>query len=287
MKNLSASVLARLKNRAKELGLVYNDILIRFAIERVLKRLERSSYAGNCILKGATLFIVWNGGFSYRPTMDADLEFRGDGSPENLKAVFDEVARMPGEEEDGLRIDADSVRAVPIRDDDQYGGVRVTMMALIGTVRIPVQIDVGIGDAITPVAKKGDFPVLLDFEAPRLKIYPRETVIAEKYQTIVKRGLANSRMKDYYDLWKLSEDPKVDLDLCRQAIARTFERRETPLPSSVPEGLSDAFANDEFKLKQWHAFLRKNRLSCDGLSLADLVSRLRDFLLSSPDSPQS
>lgn len=287
MKNLAASVLARLKNRAKELDLVYNDILIRFAIERVLKRLERSSYAGNCILKGGTLFIVWNGGFSYRPTMDADLEFRGDGSPENLKAVFDEVARMPGEEEDGLRIDADSVHAVPIRDDDQYGGVRVTMMALIGTVRIPVQIDVGIGDAITPVAKKGDFPVLLDFEAPRLKIYPRETVIAEKYQTIVKRGLANSRMKDYYDLWKLSEDPKVDLDLCRQAIARTFERRETPLPSSVPEGLSDAFANDESKLKQWHAFLRKNRLSCDGLSLADLVSRLRDFLLSSPDSPQS
>lgn len=287
MKNLSASVLARLKNRAKELGLVYNDILIRFAIERVLKRLERTSYAGNCILKGGTLFIVWNGGFSYRPTMDADLEFRGDGSPENMKAVFDEVARMPGEEEDGLRIDADSVRAVPIRDEDQYGGVRVTMMTLIGTVRIPVQIDVGIGDVITPVAKKGDFPVLLDFDAPRLKIYPRETVIAEKYQTIVKRGLANSRMKDYYDLWKLSEDPKVDLDLCRQAIARTFERRETPLPGSVPEGLSDAFANDESKLKQWHAFLRKNRLSCDGLSLTDLVSRLRDFLLSSPGSQQS
>ena len=279
MKNLSASVLARLKNRAKELGLVYNDILIRFAIERVLKRLERSSYSSSCILKGGTLFIVWNDGFSYRPTMDADLEFRGDGSPENLKAVFDEVARMPGAEEDGLRIDADSIRAVHIRDDDQYGGVRVTMTALIGAVRIPVQIDVGIGDAITPGAKKGDFPGLLDFEAPRLKIYPRETVVAEKYQTIVKRGLANSRMKDYYDLWKLSEDPKVDPGLCRQAIARTFERRETPVPTSVPEGLSDAFANDDAKLKQWHAFLRKNHLTCDGISFAEIVARLRAFLL--------
>lgn len=279
MKNLAASVLARLKNRAKELGLAYNDILIRFAIERVLKRVERSPHAPKCILKGGTLFIVWNNGFSYRPTMDADLEFRGDGSPENLKRVFDEIAQMAGEDEDGLRIDAASIKTTPIREDDQYGGVRVTMETFIGTVRIPVQIDVGIGDAITPLPRKGVFPTLLEFDAPRLKIYPRETVIAEKFETIVKRGLANSRMKDYYDLWKLSVDSRVDSALAKLAVKRTFEHRHTALPSTVPEGLSDEFSSDPVKLRQWAAFLRKNHLSDEGLPFPSIVSLLRDFLM--------
>ena len=280
MKNIAASVLARLKNVAKANGLVYNEVLFRYGIERVLKRIEKSDYASKCILKGGTLFIIWNGGFSYRPTMDADLEFRGDGSPENLKRMFEEIATVPGEDEDGLRIDKESISANPIREDDQYGGVRVTMMTYVGKVRIPVQFDVGIGDAITPSPRKVSFPALLDAESPRLKIYPRETVIAEKVETIVKRGLANSRMKDYYDLWVLQQEKKVNPDVARMAMARTFARRGTPFPKEVPEGLLDSFATDESKTKQWAAFLQKNRLGADNTTLLDVVRTVRNFVLS-------
>lgn len=284
MKNLPAAVLARLKNRAKELGVVYNDILLRYAIERFLKRMQRSPYASKCILKGGTLFIVWNNGFSYRPTMDADIEFRGEGSSENLRRVFREIAQMPGEEADAVHFDENSVIAASIREGDQYGGVRVTMQAMIGSVRIPVQIDVGIGDAITPAARKSAFPPLLDMDPPCVKTYPRETVIAEKFETIVKRGIANSRMKDYYDLWKLSADPKVDLAAAKLAVQRTFSRRRTPIPVSVPEGLSLEFANDRAKQRQWNAFMRKNRLSDEGMAFDNIVSVLRRFLMPLADN---
>ena len=279
MKNVSASVLSRLKNYAKANGAVYNEVLVRFAIERVLKRLERTPHASKCILKGGTLFFVWGGGFSFRPTMDADLEFRGDGSPESLARIFRDVANVSCESEDGLRIDADSIRAIPIREDDQYGGVRVTMTARIGTVRIPVQIDIGVGDAITPMARKMMFPTILDMEAPFIKMYPRETVVAEKFQTIVKRGIANSRMKDYYDLWMLSADENVDRAKAKLAIARTFERRKTAVPSAVPVGLSEAFAIDPDKSVQWRAFVRKNRLDIGEKSLSDVVASIREFLM--------
>lgn len=244
----------------------------------MLKRLERSPYASKFILKGGSLFVIWSEGFSYRPTLDADFEFIGDGSPENLKRVFCEIADLPGEEEDGFRIDSDSVHAVPVREDDQYGGVRVAMIARIGKVKVPIQVDVGIGDAVTPSPKMASFPSLLSLDQPAIKIYPRETVIAEKFQTIVKRGMANSRMKDYYDLWVLSRDEAVDLNIVKTAIARTFQRRMTDIPVSTPYGLSDEFGNDAGKEKQWAAFVRKNRLDCRCMSLLDIVSSVRSFI---------
>jgi len=279
MKNTPASVLARLKNLAKQQDLIYNEVLLRYAVERVLKRLESTPHISQCILKGGTLFLVWNNGRSYRPTMDADLEYRGDGSPEQLIHVFQDVARVALDEDDGLRVDIETIKARHIREDDQYGGVRVTFDALIGTVVVPVQFDVGIGDALTPTPRKMDFPVLLDHEAPRIRVYARETVIAEKFQTIVKRGLFNSRMKDYFDLWVLSSDPKVDPATARLAIERTFKRRETPIPISLPDGLSDDFAKDTDKCVQWNAFLRKNRLASGTPPLIDVVAQVRRFLL--------
>ena len=202
-RNLVASVLARLKNVAKARNVIFGEILLRYAVECILRRIGKSAYSSQCILKGGALLLVWGDGSSYRPTMDADLELRGDGSPDALADMFLKIAEMPGEEVDGIHIGKKDIKAVLIRDDDEYGGVRVTMTAFLGKVRIPVQFDVGIGDAITPPPKKADFPVLLDGSTPRIKVYPKETVIAEKFETIVKRGLANSRMKDYYDLWML------------------------------------------------------------------------------------
>ena len=275
-KNLVASILARLKNIAKENDVVYGEILARYAIERVLKRIELSEYASKCILKGGSLFILWTEGFNYRPTMDADLEFRGDGSPAALKTMFKSVAKIAVD--DGISIDDESIDAAAIREDDEYGGVRVTMMGYLGKVRIPVQFDVGIGDAITPAPKKLSFPALLDLSAPKLKIYPRETVIAEKYETIVKRGMANSRMKDYYDLWVLSNDPVVDKEIAKLAITRTFSRRKRKLPETCPDGLADSFAENQIKLTQWNAFLRKNRLDVGQNLFLDVVRQVREFI---------
>ena len=146
-------------------------------------------------------------------------------------------------------------------------------------MRVPVQFDVGIGDAITPSPKKADFPVLLDGSIPRIKVYPKETVIAEKFETIVKRGLANSRMKDYYDLWMLSHDVSVDADTAYRAIERTFNRRKTDIPERVPEGLLDEFARNESKIVQWKAFVRKNRISLPNADFTSVVRGVREFLM--------
>ena len=279
MTNVVASILARLKNIAKENGLVYNDVLRRYATERILKRIELSPYSSQCILKGGTLFVLWREGFDYRPTMDIDLEFRGEASTDGLVRMFQEIALMPSEEFDGLRIDPKTIQARDIREDDPYGGIRVTMVAYVGHVRQTVQFDVGIGDAVTPCAKKEAFPVLLDMEMPRILVYPRETVVAEKFETIVKRGMANSRMKDYYDLLVLRDDKQLDWEVAAKALARTFARRGTAVPAEIPEGLSDAFAADPSKRIQWASFLRKNRLSAGERSLLDVVQELRESFL--------
>ena len=278
-RNLVASVLARLKNLSKARNVVFGEILLRYAVERILRRIGESAYASQCILKGGALLFVWGDGSSYRPTMDADLELRGDGSPDALADMFLKIAEMPGEEEDGIRIDKKEIKAAPIREDDEYGGVRVTMTAFLGKVRIPVQFDVGIGDAITPPPKKTEFPVLLDGSKPRIKVYPKETVIAEKFETIVKRGLANSRMKDYYDLWMLSRDETVDANMASRAIGRTFRRRKTGLPNHVPDGLLDEFAQNEFKIVQWNAFVRKNRILLANNDFLSIVRDVRKFLM--------
>ena len=276
-KNLQGSILARLKNIAKEHNVVYSEILSRYAIERFLKRIEQSEYASRCILKGGTLFVLWSEEFNYRPTMDADLEFRGEGNPAALSEMFRGLAQFDTIEDDGIRYDSLSVKARAIREDDDYGGVRVSFLAYIGTVRIPVQFDVGIGDAITPPAKKAIFPPLLDISAPKIKVYPKETVIAEKFETIVKRGLANSRMKDYYDLWLLASDSSLQNETVKMAIRRTFARRGTALPKDIPDGLTQSFANDNQKIMQWRAFLRKNRLAVQDCTFAEVVEKIRRY----------
>lgn len=277
MTDVVASILARLKNVAKANGLVYNDVLRRYATERILKRIELSAYSSHCILKGGTLFILWRTGFDYRPTMDIDLEFRGEASPDRLVQMFHEIAMMPGEEIDGLRVDPRTIRAKDIREDDPYGGIRVTLVANVGHVRQPIQFDVGIGDSVTPRARREAFPVLLDMDSPKILVYPRETVVAEKFETIVKRGMANSRMKDYYDLLVLRDDEKLDRNLAAKALMRTFIRRGTEIPREVPDGLSHGFAEDFSKQIQWASFLRKNRLSVGARTMGDVVRELREF----------
>lgn len=178
-------------------------------------------------------------------------------TPERLKEVFTEICTLDVVD-DGLRIDVASLAASLILE---YGGVRVTFNAHVGQTRTAVQIDVGVGDAVTPVARRAKYPTLLDFPAPELRMYPPETVIAEKFETIVKRGMVNSRMKDFYDIWKMRNLFSFDSQVLKSAIAKTFARRKRDLPVECPIALTEQFANDPLKRKQWQAFLRKSRLS--------------------------
>ena len=271
-----ASVLARLKNLSKGRRQDYQHILLRYATERFLYRLSVSGYADNFVLKGGNLFVIWQNGNNSRPTMDSDLLCFGDTNHEHLRKVFVSIAGM--EDSDGVMFDAEGIAVEAIREDTKYGGTRVTFNAFIGTVRIPLQFDIGVGDAITPAPEQANFPVLLDGSPPHLKIYPMATVIAEKLEAMVVRGGSNSRMKDFYDIWQLSRLAEHSARTLRTAIENTFQRRGTELPRELPYALTTEFAHRPEKPVQWHAFCRKNHLSDAPLEFEEIVMSIAAFL---------
>ena len=274
-RNVAASVRARLLNRARETGQDSHLILIRYALERLLYRLSISAYADQFLLKGALLFDLWFD-IPHRPTRDAD--FLGLGSTElpDLETIFRNICTVDAE--DGVTFRPDTVQAAEIHKEANYAGIRVTLLGLIDGARCQVQIDIGFGDAVTPGPEAVQYPVMLpDFDAPKLRVYPRYTVVAEKLEAIATLGIANSRMKDFFDLWILSCYTEFDGDTLRRAIRATFVRRNTTLPADIPFGLTDNFARDTQKQTQWQAFLGKRRL--EALELEVIVAALRDFLL--------
>lgn len=271
---LARSVQVRLARHAKAIGVDPNLVLTRYAVERFLYRLSRSPYAERFVLKGALLLLVWLGE-TLRPTRDADLLGFGDLSDDALTQVFVDVCGIEVEP-DAMTYVGDSVRLEPIREENAYGGRRVTLLAVIGAARVTVQVDIGIGDVVTPAPEWLEYPSLLDFPRPRLRAYPRETVIAEKLHAMVFLGSRNSRMKDYFDLCALSREEKWDAGQLAEAIAATFARRQTALPAGVPAGLSDEFAQDAQKRAQWKAFLGKNRLEAPALD--EVVAEVRRFV---------
>ena len=272
--NLSASILARLLTLAKQRGDDYNLLLNRFGMERLLARVSMSPHADRFLLKGALLFALWYD-TPHRPTRDADLLGFGPDDEENLIATFRDIAAM--ELVDGIVFDPDSVKADAIREDNTYGGTRITLVARIGSARCALQIDVGFGDAVTPGPQTVAYPTLLgDFPAPTLRVYPVYTVIAEKYQAMVMLGQANSRMKDFFDLAVIARRTELDGATLAAAIAATFARRQTALPIERPLALTKQFSADTAKLRQWQAFLNKNRI--EAASLGDTVALLDDLL---------
>ena len=272
--NLSASILARLLTLAKQRGDDYNLLLNRFGMERLLTRISISPHAERFLLKGALLFALWYDN-PHRPTRDADLLGFGPDDEASLIATFREIAAM--DLGDGIVFDPDSVKADAIREDNTYGGTRITLMARIGSARCALQIDVGFGDAVTPGPQTVAYPTLLgDFPAPTLRVYPVYTVIAEKYQAMVMLGQANSRMKDFFDLSVIARRTELDGATLAAAIAATFARRQTALPIERPLALTKQFSADTAKLRQWQAFLNKNRI--EAASLGDTVALLDDML---------
>ncbi|WP_306563547.1 nucleotidyl transferase AbiEii/AbiGii toxin family protein [Aquabacterium sp.] len=272
--NLSASILARLLTLAKQRGDDYSLLLNRFALERLLLRVSTSQHADRFLLKGALLFALWYD-TPHRPTRDADLLGFGPDNEANLIATFHELAAM--DVGDGIVFDPESVKADAIREDNTYGGTRITLVARIGSARCALQIDVGFGDAVTPEPQTVAYPTLLkELQAPTLRVYPVYTVIAEKYQAMVILGQANSRMKDFYDLAVIAQRTELDGSTLAAAIAATFARRQTALPTERPLALTKQFSEDPAKLRQWQAFLNKSRI--EAASLGDTVALLDDLL---------
>ena len=274
VRNIGASVRARLLGISKEKGQNFDLILTHYAIERLLYRLAQSRHADRFVLKGAMLLMTW---FDepFRGTRDLDLLGHGDPTPEAVLGVFKEV--LGQQQPDGVLFDVDAARVSRIRQDNEYGGLRMRAAADIAGARIAVNVDVGFGDALEPPAEWLDYPVLLDMPAPRLRGYARETVIAEKFQAMVDLGMANSRMKDYYDLWIISRAFEIDRARLAGAISATFARRATAIPDAVPDGLSPAFAEDAVKRQQWESFTRG--LGVDPGPLDGVIGALQAFLM--------
>ena len=273
MKNVAASVRARLSNLARETEVPLAALMERFALGRLLWRLSRSASADRFVLKGAQLFALWAEA-PHRPTRDVDLLGTGEASPESLREFFETLLDTPVEPEEGLLWG--KVEAAPIREDQQYQGVRVVTHATLAGAVVRVQIDVGFGDAVTPGPMEVEWRELLDFPEARLLAYPPETVIAEKLEAATVLGLANSRMKDFFDLDWLCRHREFDLAILREAVRNTFVRRGTTMPKRMPVALTPEFASDPSKLTQWSAFLRKNDLKAD--SLGAVIQRLAEFL---------
>ena len=274
LKNVGASVRARLLALSKSSGQTFDLVLTRFALERLLYRLSQSEFSDRFVLKGALLLITWLEN-PHRPTRDLDLLGYGDPDPEGILATFREILRE--EANDGVTFDVAALRIDRIREELEYGGLRLRTTANVGGARIAITIDIGFGDATEPGIEMLDYPTLLDLPRPRLRSYAPETVIAEKFQAMVMLGQANSRMKDFYDIWVLSQSRTFEAARLSAAIRATFERRGTPLPTETPLALTESFSNDPQKQQQWRAFCRD--IDQQPGSLVEIVSDLKAFLM--------
>ena len=283
-KNTAASIRARLLALAQSKGEDYQRVLGRYAVERFLYRLGRSSHREKFTVKGATLFTLWTGQ-THRPTKDLDLLGQGSSSIGEVAQTIRTICEI--HEEDGVVFDSASVEGTKIKEEDEYDGVRIKLLAELAGARIPMQIDIGFGDAVYPEPELASFPVLLHMEAPLIRAYPREASIAEKFHAMILLDIRNSRMKDFYDIWFIAKTWTFDMASLHKAILASFERRGSATPTGVPFALTDDFLNDPQKKQQWNAFVNRLDPGEKAPSLEEVGTVLRAFLLPciSDDSP--
>jgi predicted nucleotidyltransferase component of viral defense system len=275
VKNIVASVLARLRNHAKSTGSPFQQVLQQYAIERFLYRISKSKHAESVVLKGA-LLLKTIGIPAARPTMDIDMLRRGKSDQATLMGFVQDCAALQVGP-DGLTFLGDSVAAEEITVDSEYKGARILMDARMDNVRLKIQVDFGVGDVMVPGPRLIEYPALLDSDVIQLLAYPVESAIAEKLQAMVSLGDANSRMKDFYDVWICSKHLDFKADTLRQAIEATFKNRETPVPTGEFEALTVAFAVRH--RAQWNAFVRKIGEGELSDKFDKIVEDLKDFVV--------
>ena len=272
-KNIAASVRSKLTDQFKKTGENLQTLFVRYANERFLYRLSQTEHRTKFLVKGATVFAFW---FDqpHRPTKDLDLLGYGKNEIPEIENIVREICAV--KEDDGLEFLTETIKGSLIREDQEYQGVRITITVMLERARIPVQIDVGFGDAVTPEAEEVELNTILDFPAPRVRIYPKETVVAEKFEAMVSLGLGNGRMKDFWDLSYLIKYAEFDGKLLQTAIRNTFANRQSRLPQELPVALTDDFATNELKLSLWSGFIRRNNIKTE-IDFAEVIKHLRDF----------
>ena len=275
VKNVAASIRQRLLNEARTTGRPFNEILQYFAMERFLYRLSKSPHGEKFVLKGALMLATWEVSLT-RPTKDIDLLGRVSNDIESIVGLVKEVCRQEVQP-DGLVFDSTNVQGEHIAEEAEYEGVRVRFQGNLGTARVSMQIDVGFGDAVVPGPVTTDYPTILDLPTPRIRGYTRESVIAEKFHTMVRRGLLNSRMRDFFDVWTLSRQFDFDGRVLAAAVRETFARRDLEV-AARPVALTKEFAEDTAKASQWQGFLRKSRLEGAPSELVAVVEAIAIFL---------
>lgn len=275
---IAASVLARLKNEADRSGEAFNPLLARYVGFRFLYRISQSSLNEQFLIKGATMFLVWTGS-QHRPTRDIDLLLLSESEVKDLAEAFKEICQIPCLE-DGVMFDPESVSAQPIREDNAYGGTRVTLVGRLGSAKIPLQIDVGLGDVVTPQPNQVVLPSFLDSVPPTvMQGYPVETAIAEKFEAMVSLGMTNSRMKDLFDIALLADTMTLASSELGSAVKATFQRRRTEIPRELPTALTESFLVDPQVLARWNAFTKKNRISDPHSDLSYVQARISNLLM--------
>ena len=275
LKNIAASVHQRLLNIARDTDRPFNELLQYFAMERFLYRLSKSPHAEKFILKGALMLTVWKASIS-RPTMDIDLLGQTDNIFDNIVSITSDIC-LQDVEPDGIIFDETSIKGEQITEDADYAGIRIRFKGNLGTAQISMQIDVGFGDVVVPSVEPIEYTTILDFPAPRIKGYSKESIISEKYEAMVKLGILNSRIRDFFDIWFLSQHFEFDGHTLAAAIMKTFSTRGTNIQSS-PIALTNTFANDPLKVAQWKGFIRKNRLKNVPREFGKVVISIKEFL---------
>ncbi|PYS47479.1 MAG: nucleotidyl transferase AbiEii/AbiGii toxin family protein [Acidobacteria bacterium] len=282
-RDVGASVRQKLLNEAHHQMRPFQELLQYFAMERFLYRLSISPHRDHFILKGALLMTAWHAPQA-RPTVDIDLAGRTSNDPEHIRRIIQEICSIEVSP-DGIHFDPATVKVARIKEDAEYEGVRARSQATLSRARIEMQIDIGFGDIVVPKPRSLEYPVILNFPAPVLLGYPRETVIAEKLQALTMLGILNSRLKDYFDIWLLSRLYSFEGATLADAIRATFENRSTPVDPEPP-GLTEIYSSDPARLRQWSAFQRRNRISTAPETLPHLVQLVRD-VVEHPYSPRS
>jgi len=275
-KNIAASVRQRLLNKARETGRPFSELVQYFAMERFLYRLSKSRFADKFVLKGALMLTAWEAPLT-RPTMDIDLLGRIENSVETITKVTIEICQQEVDP-DGIVFDVTNMDVGRIAEDADYEGVRIRFRGSLGTARFVIQLDIGFGDIVIPSPEFTDYPALLDLPSPRLLGYSRESTIAEKFEAMVKLGILNSRMKDFFDIWLILRHFDFQGRKLAEAISKTFSTRGTNIQSE-PTALTASFAEDTAKAAQWRGFIRKNRLKDVPQNLVEVVPAIAAFLI--------
>lgn len=276
IKNPAASVRARLLAHAKQHGDNYQRILTRYAIERLLFRLSQTEAVERYVLKGAMLFVTWPE-HVFRPTSDLDLLGQGNPTPAAIAELFTRICQVEVPS-DGIRFDPAGLKIEAVREADRYQGVQLSLRGELAGAIIHVQVDIGFGDHVYPSPKRGNFPSLLP-ELPQANIlmYPPETVVAEKFEAMIRFGEANGRVKDFHDIWVTTRTFPFDLASLVEAVGGTLQRRETAIPTEMPVGLTEAFATIAEGGGLWSGFLRRNPPALEPPPFAELQEELRRF----------